>query len=95
MEFSYRTMAARILGLAETAIDPDEKEVEMAIKKRLTKKELKALLALENDRSEEEMCAILKVDEERLAKLVEDAKEKFRHPKLRNLIVMGQGEPDA
>ena len=93
--FSYRTLAASILGLAETSIHPDEEAVKEAVKKRLTKKELKALIARSEGKSMEELSALLKGEPERIAELLAAGEEKFRHPKLRNHLVMGRGESDA
>ena len=87
MEPSIKELVAPGLDLKPDQLAGDEKAIGLLLKKHLTKKELKAFMALQQNRSEESTAQLLKVDTDRLGEIYANALSKIRHPKIRNPLL--------
>lgn len=65
----------------------ENEELMVVLKKRLTKKELKAFLGIEEKTHTQELLAQLKCDEERLKKLYEEAIWKINQERIKQELV--------
>lgn len=65
----------------------DNEELMVVLKKRLTKKELKVFLGIEEEVHTQELLAQLKCDEDRLKKLYEEAIWKINQERIKQELV--------
>lgn len=90
MENLIRTKIAALLEVDEKLIEQDDEQLADILRRRLTKKERKLLIAEAEGTLTPELTAKIATDPERLDAIRTALEKKLHHPKVRNELVTGE-----
>lgn len=90
MENPVRTLIATLLEVDENLIEQNDEQLADILRRRLTKKERKLLIAEAEETLTPELIAKIAPDPERLDAIRTALHKKLHHPKVRNELVTGE-----